>query len=112
MIPSARLLTLINQAYEWQRRGCLYHNGYEGNFSLFADHACDKNLFPSMTTHVLEGHADEVWHLAFSHSGRYLATVSKDMTCIIWDMTVREHTFGCGMKIHGFIILNVFFADI
>ncbi|ORZ03909.1 WD40-repeat-containing domain protein [Syncephalastrum racemosum] len=90
MIPSARLLTLINQAYEWQRRGCLYHNGYEGNFSLFADHTCDKNQFPSMTTHVLEGHADEVWHLGFSHSGRYLATVSKDMTCIIWDMTTFD----------------------
>ncbi|KAI9489752.1 WD40-repeat-containing domain protein [Zychaea mexicana] len=90
MIPNERLLTLINQAYEWQRRGCLYHSDSTADFSLFADHVCDKSLFPSSTIRILEGHTDEVWHLSFSNSGRYLTSVSKDKTCIVWDMTTFE----------------------
>ncbi|KAI8138505.1 WD40-repeat-containing domain protein [Fennellomyces sp. T-0311] len=90
MIPNERLLTLINQAYEWQRRGCLYHSSSTADFSLFADHVCDKSRFPSSTVRVLEGHTDEVWHLSFSNSGRYLTSVSKDKTCIVWDMNTFD----------------------
>ncbi|KAI9321352.1 WD40-repeat-containing domain protein [Dichotomocladium elegans] len=92
MIPKARLLTLINQAFEWQRRECLYHSSNTADFSLFEDHICDKGRFPSSTIHILEGHTDEVWHVSFSNSGRYLSSVSKDGTCIIWDMTTFEKT--------------------
>ncbi|KAI8393918.1 WD40-repeat-containing domain protein [Radiomyces spectabilis] len=90
MIPKARLLTLINQAFDWQRRECLYHDSIDAHYSLFADHACDKNRFPSKTIRVLEGHQDEVWHIAFSHNGRYMASVSRDKTCIIWDVETFE----------------------
>jgi hypothetical protein len=43
MIPKQRLVTLINQSLEWQKRSCLYHNPrQDGEFSLFSDHICDK----------------------------------------------------------------------
>lgn len=43
MIPKHRLLELINQALEWQKRSCLYHNPKQDmEFSLFSDHMCDK----------------------------------------------------------------------
>jgi hypothetical protein len=42
MIPRDRLLTLINQAFEWQRSNCLYHNRVKASYSLFTDHLCDK----------------------------------------------------------------------
>lgn len=49
--------------------------------------------FPSTTIRVLEGHEDEVWHVSFSHNGRYLSSASKDKTCIIWDLEASN-----GMK--------------
>lgn len=42
MIPNGRLLQLIEQAFEWQRKSCLYHNSSNAEYSLFADHVCDK----------------------------------------------------------------------
>ncbi|KAI8077812.1 WD40-repeat-containing domain protein [Halteromyces radiatus] len=86
MIPRDRLLTLINQAIEWQQGNCLYHNRNKATYSLFTDHTCDKTLFPTRTIAILKDHSDEVWHVAYSHCGRYLASASKDSTCIIWDM--------------------------
>ncbi|KAF7729776.1 hypothetical protein EC973_003855 [Apophysomyces ossiformis] len=90
MIPKDRLTTLIHQAFEWQRRECLYHSSTEARFSLFSDHVCDKSGFPSTTIQILEGHTDEVWHVAFSNNGQYLASASRDSTCIIWDMKTFE----------------------
>ncbi|KAI7902312.1 WD40-repeat-containing domain protein [Cokeromyces recurvatus] len=91
MIPKQRLLYLINQSLEWQKRSCLYHNPRQDNkFSLFSDHMCDKNQFPTTTIKVLRGHTDEIWHVAYSHDGHYLASVSKDKSCIIWDMKTFE----------------------
>jgi hypothetical protein len=43
MIPKQRLVTLINQSLEWQKKSCLYHNPrQDSEFSLFSDHICDK----------------------------------------------------------------------
>ncbi|KAI8371809.1 WD40-repeat-containing domain protein [Blakeslea trispora] len=87
MIPKQRLLELINQSLEWQKRSCLYHNPrQETEFSLFSNHVCDKSLFPTTTIKILHGHSDEIWHVVYSHNGQYLASISKDQTCIIWNM--------------------------
>ncbi|KAI9486760.1 MAG: WD40-repeat-containing domain protein [Benjaminiella poitrasii] len=91
MIPKQRLLHLINQSLEWQKRSCLYHNPRQDiEFSLFSDHICDKTQFPTTTIKVLRGHTDEIWHAAYSNDGKYLASVSKDKTCIVWDMKSFE----------------------
>ncbi|KNC96976.1 uncharacterized protein SPPG_09504 [Spizellomyces punctatus DAOM BR117] len=86
MIPERRLDILLDQAIQLQKMNCLYHNVSEESTSLYVDHSCDRNRFPCITTHIFEEHADEVWFLAFSHDGNYLASASKDMTAVIWSV--------------------------
>jgi len=87
MIPSRRFDTLLEQARQYQRNSCLYHNS-SAPFSLYTDHVCGRELFPSMTTVILEGHANEVWDVQWSHDGWYLATASSDNSAIIWKLGV------------------------
>ncbi|GAB5587157.1 hypothetical protein Unana1_02057 [Umbelopsis nana] len=88
MVPEHRLNTLLYQAFDQQLNHCLYHNNEEEKFPLYSDHVCDKtDCFPSKTIHVLKNHTDEVWYVAFSNDGQYLASVSKDQTCVVWNMT-------------------------
>lgn len=89
MVPPHRLKTLIGYSNSYQRDNCLCHNISQGTESLFEDHVCDRSRFPSVTTHVFEEHADEVWFLAFSHNGKMLASASKDAHAIIWDVEVH-----------------------
>jgi WD repeat-containing protein 26 len=87
MIPARRFKTLIDQACAYQRISCVYHNS-PGKLTLYGDHECSRLDFPTITTNILEGHEDEVWHLQWSHDGRHLATASKDRTAIIWKIGV------------------------
>jgi hypothetical protein len=86
MIPEHRLLTLIEQAQSWQKMKCIYHSSNADSDSLYADHYCDRKTFPIKNTLVFEDHADEVWFVAFSHNGKYLASASKDSNAIIWNV--------------------------
>lgn len=90
MIPQRRFATLLDQARVYQQSRCLYHNSPTNarTFSLYADHLCDQSSFPKATSAILEGHSDEVWNLAWSHDGRYLATASSDKIAIIWRIGV------------------------
>ena len=90
MIPQRRFATLLDQAREYQQERCLYHNAPTNarTFSLYADHLCDADAFPQVTTAILQGHDDEVWNLQWSHSGSYLATAGKDKSAIIWRIGV------------------------
>jgi WD repeat-containing protein 26 len=89
MVPAHRLVTLLQQAKDFQIRKCLFHLRFsDGPHSLLTDHSCDSNAFPSATVKVLTGHTDEVWDIKFSHDGTRLASSSKDNCVIIWDTEV------------------------
>ncbi|EMD38068.1 hypothetical protein CERSUDRAFT_152691 [Gelatoporia subvermispora B] len=100
MMPQKRFATLLDQARQFQLSRCLYHNAplSPRNFTLYADHQCDRNALPRVTTAILEVHTDEVWNLQWSHSGMYLASASRDKSAIIWrvgldrDPSVREYS--------------------
>ncbi|KAK9375931.1 WD40-repeat-containing domain protein [Lipomyces chichibuensis] len=96
MIPEHRLATLLDQAQQYEILKCTYHN-FDGPVSLYTDHVCDRNQFPSITSHVLTDHTGEVWFVAFSNDGTKLASASKDLSVIIWDVA----TFKSIRVFHG-----------
>ncbi|KAH7889566.1 WD40 repeat-like protein [Phlebopus sp. FC_14] len=113
MIPQRRFAALLTQSRFYQRERCIYHNTCMNatSFSLFANHHCDKEGFPRVTTTILDVHTDEVWNLAWSHDGLRLASACKDKSAIIWrigsdteptsrdcavELTLREHPFPVG----------------
>lgn len=100
MIPPRRFDTLLEQAREYQRRSCVYHNT-SVPFSLYTDHACGRDAFPGVTTLILAEHEDEVWDLQWSHDGCYLATASSDRTAIIWRIGVCVFLFAVAASYHG-----------
>ena len=46
------------------------------------------DMFPRITTTILQVHIDEVWDLEWSHNGKFLASASKDKSVIIWSVAV------------------------
>lgn len=97
MLPDCRLETLVEQAVASQLERSLYHNFPGVRPSLLVDYTCGREQIPTVTTQVLLDHEDEVWHLAFSHDGRMLASASKDQTAIIWDVGGRGAGGGGGV---------------
>ena len=98
MIPEHRLATLLDQVKRNQISECLYHNPSTA-LSLFSDHICDRSQFPLRTILELSQHSGEVYYLAFSHDGRYLASSGADNAVVIYETrtfrplhTLREHT--------------------
>lgn len=117
MIPQRRLATLLDQAAMHQQNRCLYHNTPVNwrTWSLYADHRCDKDGFPRVTTAILDAHSDEVWNLQWSHNGEYLASAGKDQTAIIWRVGVR-FIFSSGYNTRSahrisFPLVFFFFSD-
>lgn len=83
MVPPRRLDELLGQARQYQAQQCRYHVSNLDS-SLYHEHYCSRHQFPTTTTHILEGHTDEVWQIQWSHSGTTLASGSKDKTVILW----------------------------
>ncbi|KAF2769204.1 WD40 repeat-like protein [Teratosphaeria nubilosa] len=97
MIPEHRLATLLSANQEEQILSCRYHNT-TAQPSLYTDHECSADDFPSQVLVELRNHADEVWFLEFSHDGSMLATSGKDGLVCIYDTSnwrirheIREH---------------------
>ncbi|WVR03803.1 hypothetical protein IAU60_000799 [Kwoniella sp. DSM 27419] len=94
MMPSRRLATLFDQARRQQQLSCVYHEEPEPS-SLYTDHRCESGQFPTVTTHVLADHVDEVWKIEWSPDGMYLASAGKDKTVVIWELKVTQTREGC-----------------
>lgn len=92
MIRDHRLAELFDQVKQSQINRCLYHNTSEPP-SLYADHMCDREDFPSRTVVQLEDHTGEVWHVQFSHDGTRLATASQDRTVNIYETVTFKRLF-------------------
>ncbi|KIX09154.1 uncharacterized protein Z518_00232 [Rhinocladiella mackenziei CBS 650.93] len=84
MIRDHRLAELFDQVKQTQINQCLYHNTSIPP-SLYSDHLCDRDDFPSRNILQLEDHTGEVWHVQFSHDGTKLATASQDKTVNIYE---------------------------
>lgn len=84
MIRDHRLAELLDQVKATQINQCLYHNTSVSP-SLYSDHMCNPEDFPSKTWMILEEHSGEVYCVAFSPDGKMLATAGEDSSCIIYD---------------------------
>lgn len=85
ILPEHRLSVLFQQVKKNQISSCLYHNTASSP-SLYQDHICDRNQFPSHTVFELDKHSGEVWHVKFSNDGTRLASCGEDGTCIVYEV--------------------------
>lgn len=84
MIRDHRLAELLDQVKRSQIVQCLYHNTSEAP-SLYSDHTCSQDDFPSQASLILDDHSGEVYCVAFSPDGTMLATAGEDKSCIIYE---------------------------
>ncbi|XP_022851578.1 WD repeat-containing protein WDS homolog isoform X2 [Olea europaea var. sylvestris] len=83
-LPDRRLEHLVETAVSAQIDNCIYH--CSDMESLYEDHHCDRDQFPTETIQTLTNHMNEVWFVQFSNYGQYLASSSSDCTAIIWNV--------------------------
>jgi hypothetical protein len=110
VVPAARLRTLLAQSLQHQMTACPRYNAAHQWTNLLEDCRAGDELVPRTTHRLLEHHADEVWHIAFSHCGRFLASASKDTTVIIWSLYseplvkhhLKAHTGGATLVLHAY----------
>lgn len=84
MIPEHRLAVLLDEVKDSWISNCMYHNT-AASPSLYLDHSCERDDFPTKAMLDLRHHKDEVWFLQYSNDGTKLASTSKDCTIIIYD---------------------------
>ncbi|KXX74493.1 WD repeat-containing protein 26 [Madurella mycetomatis] len=89
MLPARRLAVLLDSVKRIQVGNCLYHTSDEPP-SLYADHSCDRSLFPSEVVMELpqpgvEMTQQEIWQVRFSPDGKLLASCGSDSRVTIWD---------------------------
>jgi WD40 repeat protein len=84
MIPEHRLSVLLDEVKNNWISSCLYHNT-AASPSLYLDHNCERDDFPTRSALELKNHKDEVWFLQYSHDGTMLASTSKDTTICIYE---------------------------
>ena len=112
MLPPGRLMTLMDQAGEFQTDRCLRHTLKVGpaggalNYPLdhsylTKDHQCSERDFPCETMQVLKMHSEEVWYCKFSPDGLKMASGGKDNHVIIWDFDPDTLTLKHARNLEG-----------
>ena len=92
MLPRGRMMTLLGQAVERQAmhaRVSLPTVSFPDSLTLYEDISeslREQATLPNATTQIAHAHLDEVWCVAFSHSGHMLASGSKDKTIVLWNV--------------------------
>lgn len=84
LLQENRLEKLLCQIIEQQKQRTMYPYTKNRKISLLEDMTNCKNRIPRKKLHSLQGHADDVLYIQFSHNGEWLASASKDKTVIIW----------------------------
>ena len=90
MIPEHRLFHLFDQVKKYQTSNCRWHNTTKTP-SLYTDHVCPRDTFPTTPVLQINDHSDEVLFAQFCNNGSRLATTSKDGSIRIYDIP----TFKC-----------------
>lgn len=83
------MASLLDEVKENWIENCEYHNT-AASPSLYLDHLCVKEDFPTRDTLHLKHHTDEVWFVQYSNDGSMLASTSKDTTIIIYETTTYK----------------------
>lgn len=83
MLPSGRLLHLLEQAVAYQRLQDPYGGCAGAPAALLEDHGSDSAAFPRHSAFVLN-HPDHVWVLRYSRDGQFLAAGCRDGGVVIW----------------------------
>lgn len=91
MIPEHRLSVLLDEVKDSWISNCPFHNT-AASPSLYLDHKCERDDFPTKAVLELKHHKDEVWFLQYSNDGTKLASSSKDTTVIIYETQTYSQT--------------------
>ena len=83
MIPSHRLAVLFDRVQQSQIAACDFHDPM-AKLSLFSDHMCDSSRVPIQSVRRIR-EPGEIYHLAFSPDGEWLATCGSENTVMIYD---------------------------
>jgi len=119
MLPPKRLLTLLEQAAEFQTDRCLRCPLSLKNPGILApldpsyltkDHTCSEDDFPCETIQVLTDHCEEVWYCRFSPDGLKLASGGKDKYVNIFDFDPESMTLKFARSLDRYNHSVAFFA--
>jgi WD repeat-containing protein 26 len=100
MIPEHRLANLFDQVKHQWIDNCLYHNTTESP-SLYVDHVCDRSDFPCFADVSFNEHEGEVWYVAFSNGGKFLATAGSDKFVHVYEIQKDGFSQFLKLKEHG-----------
>jgi WD40 repeat protein len=100
MIPEHRLANIFDQVKKQWTDGCLHHNTTESP-SLYIDHSCDRGDFPCFADVSFNEHEGEVWYVAFSNAGKFLATAGSDKFVHIYEIQKDGFSRFLRLEEHG-----------
>lgn len=83
MLPENRLATLLQQVKQSQINSCLYHTEPLSP-SLYSDHSCRRENFPTECAVELGNLDGEVWQVKFSPDGSMLAACGSARDVFVW----------------------------